>query len=244
MKRQGVLILTIVVLVLSALACTIGGGAVRGSGEVVEEEREVSGITGVTFETVGNLYIEEGEEESLRIEAEDNLIPHFQTQVDDGILTIGADPDTVLGPTAPVNFYLTVQELNTLELIGSGDIEVPSLGAEMLTISVSGSGDINVADLNADVLEVRIPGSGDLRVSDGSVNEQSITIDGSGRYQARDLQSVEADVSIGGSGSVTIRVQNNLEVSISGSGSVRYAGSPTLDRVTVSGSGSIEQIEQ
>lgn len=244
MKRQGVLILTIVALVISALACTIGGGAVRGSGEVVEEEREVSGITGVTLATVGNLYVEEGDEETLRIEAEDNLIPHFETDVEDGMLTISTESDVILGPTAPVNFHLTVLELDTVALSGSGDIEVPSLNAEMLIVSVIGSGDINISDLNTDVLEVRIPGSGDLRVSDGSVSEQLITIAGSGRYQARDLQSIEADVSISGSGSVTIRVRDSLEVSISGSGSVRYAGSPTLDRVTVSGSGSIEQIEQ
>ena len=34
--------------------------SVRGSGDVVEEPRDVRGFTGVSLETIGNLYIEQG----------------------------------------------------------------------------------------------------------------------------------------------------------------------------------------
>lgn len=242
MKRRGFIVL-VLVLAISTLACSVGGwNTVSGSGHVTEEEYEVSGVTAVTLTTIGNLYISVGDEEELRIEAEDNLLQYFEVEVDSGVLEIGAESGVNLQPTALVNFYLTVSELDTIVLAGSGDIEAPDLEAEQFSVTISGSGDVYMGALDADAIEVLISGSGDLHVSGGVVTEQIITISGSGKYEARDLASATAEVSITGSGSITIRVRDSLKVSISGSGSVRYAGNPTLDRVTVSGSGSIEQI--
>jgi hypothetical protein len=235
--------LLVVVLVIGTLACGVGGlGSTQGSGQVVEEEFEVSGFTGVRFETIGTLYIEIGEEEGLVVEAEDNLIEHFVVEVDGKVLKIGGESGVSLSPTTPINFYLTVKQLDTIVLAGSGDVEAPDLAAEKFTATVSGSGDIDMDGLVATTLDVVLSGSGDLEISDGRVDEQDISISGSGKYDARDLASAVADVNISGSGSATILVSDSLEVNIAGSGSVRYAGSPNLDKLTVSGSGTVEQI--
>jgi hypothetical protein len=188
------------------------------------------------------IYIEVGNEEKLVIEAQENLIPYFETTVTGEMLKIKARDGANLNPTAPVNFYLTVKELDTLVLTGSGNIEAPALRADKFSVELGGSGDIEVAGVTADALEVQISGSGTLRASGGRVGKQEVTISGSGKYEARGLQSNEADVTISGSGSMTINVRQNLEVNISGSGSVRYVGNPRLDKLTVSGTGTIEQI--
>jgi hypothetical protein len=245
MHKRGFIILAVAVLLASSLACVCPlsvpglGQGVRGSGDVVEETREVRGFTGVTLATIGNLYIEQGDEEGLRIEAEDNLIPYFEIDVDGGMLEIGTKPGVNLRPTVPVNFYLTVKGLDTIRLAGSGDIEALGLEAGDLEVTVSGSGDVSMPDLDADRLAVVIAGSGDLSAS-GQVDEQEITISGSGRVEARDLACAEAAVRITGSGSATVRVSDHLDVTISGSGSVRYIGSPAVE-ATVTGSGSVSQ---
>jgi hypothetical protein len=243
MKGRSFIILLALVVAVNGLACSIGGvGSVGGSGNVVEEEREVSNFTGVTLETVGNLYIELGDEDGLVIEAEDNLIEYFETEVDGKMLKIKTRGNANLSPTAPINFYLTMKELDTIVLAGSGDVEAPDVRGEKFVVSITGSGDIELGDLTVDTLEVSVDGSGDLHASGGTVQEQEITISGSGKYEARDLRSTNSAVSIPGSGSATIWVTGSLEVSIKGSGSVRYVGSPSLDKVTITGSGSIEQI--
>jgi hypothetical protein len=247
MQKRGliVLVLAVIVLIASSLACVCPlsvpglGQGVRGSGDVVEEMREVSGFTGVTLATIGNLYIEQGDEEGLRIEAEDNLLPYFEIEVDGGMLKIGTKPGVNLRPTVPVNFYLMVRGLDAILLAGSGEIEAPGLEAGDLEATVSGSGEVNMPDLEADKLTVVIAGSGDLSLS-GEVDEQEITISGSGEVKARDLACTEAVVRITGSGSATVRVSDHLDVTISGSGSVRYIGSPTVE-TTVTGSGSVRQ---
>lgn len=264
MKRRGLIALLALIVALSILGCVVdlpGIRTVRGSGQVAEEERQVSGVTGVELATFGDLTIERGEEEELRIEAEDNLLRYLETEVRNGTLKIGQRNNIRLISRKPVNFYLTVKELDTITLSGSGDIEAPDLEAERFSLTISGSGGIGMGDLDADTARVRISGSGDIMMEDlradtlevditgsgkldiggGEVEEQDITIGGSGDYEARGLESAEAEVRISGSGAVTTRVSDYLKVYISGSGDVRYIGDPTVDK-TATGSGKVRQI--
>jgi hypothetical protein len=254
------------ILALSILACQLGGIAigdgrtVRGSGNVVVETRAVSGITGVNLATLGNLTIEVSNTESFRIEAEDNLMEYFETDVRNGKLRIDT-PDIRLEATEPVNFYLTVKGLDTIEITSSGDIEAPDLEAERFSISIASSGDLQMGDLEADTLSVNISSSGDvtmgvlnantldvdinsngdLDIVGGEVETQKITISSSGNYRAQNLASDEADVRISSSGSATIWVQDNLKATLNSSGDVRYRGNPTVDAKTHS-SGDVRQI--
>jgi len=194
---------------------------IRGSGDVVEQTRAVSGITGVNLATLGHLTIEVGNTESLRIEAEDNLMEYLETEVRNGSLRIGTQEDVRLDPTKPVNYYLTVTGLDT--------------------IVISSSGDIEMGELEADVLEVDISSSGDLDIASGQVKAQNVTISSSGNYTAEDLVSTEAEVRLNSSGSATIWVLDFLKANLNSSGDLRYRGDPTVDATTNS-SGEVIQI--
>ncbi len=247
MKQHKGFVLIVSVMALSILACQVGGivpGAgkmIRGSGNVVEETRAVSGVTGVELATLGNLTIEVGDTESLRIEAEDNLMEHLETDVLSGKLRIGTQNDVNLDPKRSVNYYLTVKGLDKIVISSSGDIDAPDLEAAKFSITIASSGDLEMGALNADTLEVDISSSGNLDIAGGQVKTQNITINGSGKYTAQDLESDEAEVDINSSGSATIWVQDNLEANLSSSGDLRYRGNPTVDATTNS-SGKVTQI--
>jgi len=239
------IILALFVVVIAVAACgPVGRRVIDGSGDVVEETIEVDSFSGVNLATIGSLFISLGDEEELLVEAEENLIPQFQAEVEEGILIIDTESNVSLRPTAPVNFYLTVTEIDSASLTGSGNIDLPDIDVEQFSATISGSGNIEMGEISGTMLEIQIPGSGDLRIAGGSVEEQTVTISGSGIYEARSLMSEQADVSIAGSGSTTLHVTEELAVNITGSGTVRYRGTPSLDRMTISGSGSVEQIEQ
>ena len=247
MKKRVLMVLVMLAVALSTLGCWVGTvyiggfGTVRGSDKVVEEEREVSDFTGVELATLGNLIIELGDEEELRIEAEDNLLQYIEAEVHGGTLKIGHRQKVTLVPTESIYFYLTVKELDTISVSGAGNVKVPDLEVAEFSLNISGGGNVDMEDLNADVLEVKISGAGNLYIEGGEVEEQEITISGAGNYKARGLESAEADVRVPGLGSATIRVRDQLKVNISGAGSVKYVGSPIVEQ-EVSGVGSIEQI--
>jgi len=243
-------------------ACSIGDGrTVRGSGNVVEETREVSGITGVDLATLGHLTIEVGDMESLRIEAEDNLMAYLETEVRNGQLRIETRDNVNLRNTRPINYYLTVTGLGTIVISSSGDIQAPDLEAERFSINISSSGDLEMGDLeaetltvkisssgdvtmgvlNANTLEVDIGSSGNLTIAGGQVKTQNITISSSGNYTAQDLASEEAEVRLSSSGSATLWVHDHLRANLSSSGDLRYRGNPTVDATTDS-SGDVIQI--
>ena len=268
MGRRVWILVALAVLTLGTLGCGCCGvwtgfGAVRGSGQVVEEVREVSDFTGVELATAGNLTIEVGERESLRIEAPADLMEFIETDVRDDTLVIDTRPAVGLRlwPRRSVNYYLTVKELDEITLSSSGDVEAPDLQAGRFSVTASSSGRLDMGDLDADTLEVRITGSGgvrmgelqadrievdirssgDLEIAGGQVEEQDVTITSSGSYRARDLESAEAQVRLTSSGSATIRVREHLKADLTSSGSLRYVGSPTLDVRTTS-SGDVRQI--
>ncbi len=243
MSRK-VLGLIVVGILLTSLACAgpFGWRSVRGSGDVVEEEREIRrDFDTVLLVAVGNVYIEQGDDVELIVEAEDNLLAYIETEVRGNTLELGLRDNVSLRPRKSINFHLTVEDLSMVNIGGSGNIFIDGMRTDKFEIVIGGSGDVELDDLKADDLVVRIDGSGDGNVA-GRVDEQEIDLGGSGSYEADELKSERADVNIGGSGPVTVWVEDELDVDIHGSGSVRYKGSPDVES-SVSGSGKIEPLD-
>ena len=208
---------------------------------MASEEREVSGFTAVDLGTVGTVFIELGERDSLRIEAEDNFMQYIETEVRDGVLHLETRAGVNILPTQPLFYYLTVEELDGIIVSGLGNVEAPEINTGRFSVSITGGGNIDMEKLEGDQLEVDISGLGDLNIDDGAVGEQSITISGGGNYKADEMASDKAQVDISGLGSATLWATDQLTVDISGGGSVRYVGNPSVDQ-NVSGLGRVERI--
>jgi hypothetical protein len=241
MKKRLLVTMLVLVLMGNALACNLFGGSTKGSGQIIRGEIEVSGFSGVTLETDGNLFIEIGNTEELRIEVDDNLLPRYEVKVDSKMLTIGLKDDVQLQPTEEVNFYLTAEELDTIVLSGSGKIEVQSanLRVDQFSVDLSGSGDLTMAGLTADALDVDVSGLGNVEIASGYVEEQAVVLSGDGGYDAEGLQSGSASIEISGSGSATVWAVSDLSVKGSGTGQVEYTGKPQL---TTEGSVSVKPV--
>lgn len=234
--------------------------SVRGSGTVTSKDRPIENIDAVKLATIGTLHIKIGDTESLEIEAEDNLLDYIETDVYRGELVIDTR-NVSLRTRRPVNYYLTVKELNSIKISSSGDIEAPDLQADKFTIAISSSGHLNMGNLDAERVRVKISSSGDLsidelharsievgisssgniRIQGGEVEDQDISISSSGDYRARDLESREAEVRISSSGNAIIRVSDYLGAYLSSSGDVNYIGNPELDTKETS-SGDVRKV--
>ncbi len=232
-RGRSVLLLLAFIFILCAAslgACTVTvGDTVRGSGNVTSEDRPVSGITGVALTTIGDLTIEIGDGESLRIEAEDNLLQYFQTTVSGGVLTIETEPGVSINARKPVRYYLTVRTLESIRTSSSGNVSTPALETGNLTIEITSSGEVELAALEAASLGVRLSSSGNLRIDGGQVTVQEVKLSSSGDYEAGDLRSSSATVDLSSSGSATIWVTDSLEGNLSSSGNLEYYGSPSVD---------------
>lgn len=229
-------------LMLAMMACSFGGYNVNiqrtnGSGNMVTEQREVSGFDKVRLEGIGSMVIEQGDAESLTIEADDNILPLITTEVSSGKLIIGFKKGVFPQNIHTIRYRLVVKDLTELDLSGLGDIDLTGLTTDQLQINISGGGSVNVRDLSAQSLDADLSGLGSL-TSSGEVEEQRVTISGGGSFAGERLKSKTADVNISGLGSAELWVTDALDVNISGGGDVNYYGNPRVSQ-NVTGLGNV-----
>jgi hypothetical protein len=219
-------------ILLLAFVCLEAGA--EGAQEA-QSVREVAGFDSVSFDTIGELVITQGDREALEIIARARDLPRIMTEVHGGTLSIGWEgPGLGLGFRPPV-FRLTMKTIAGLEAHSSGRISAKSLRADSLWIQISSSGGISIDSLDADSLEVRISSSGSLRVA-GKVDRQNIILSSSGNYSGENLASRTAGVRVSSSGSATLRASEALDADITSSGDVRYYGAREVNgKVTSSG---------
>lgn len=242
-KRNIISIL--IILPLMAMACAslpaITINATRGSGKVISENRDVKDFQGVSLSGSGDLIITQGDSEALRIDAEDNIMPLIESDVRAGTLYLGLKPNVgSVITTVPVKYYLSVKNLNAIDLAGSGSVQTDNLKASSLTIISTGSGSVDIKVLTADTLKVTMSGSGSVSLA-GKVGQQSAELTGSGSYDASSLDTQQATAILTGSGGMTVWARNSLNITISGSGSVNYYGKPSLNQ-NLTGSGEINSL--
>ena len=82
MKQRSIW-LTLIVLIAASLACAVpfDASTVKGSGNVVTKERDVSGFDKVVVSGLGRVIVTQGDEESLTVETDDNLMQYIETLI-------------------------------------------------------------------------------------------------------------------------------------------------------------------
>ena len=235
-----VLVALIGVLAVAAASCKWTIGVVRGSGDIESEEREVSGFNEIQFTGIGNLIIEQGDKEALIVEADDNIIGLIETEVRGNKLHIGFKRGVNIVPTSRIKFYLTVEDLDRIDLSGLGDIDCDKFETDDIEFNLSGSGDIDF-EIAAESIETNVSGLGDINLS-GKVDFHRVQISGSGKYDAEELESKDCEVEISGLGSATVNASDDLDIEINGAGNVYYKGDPHISQ-HISGLGRIKSLD-
>jgi len=221
------------------------GGGTQGSGKIESETREVQDFLAVSINYPADVVIQQGKVESVKVEADDNLLPQLTTEVNDETLVIDNKEESWsrrVNPTERVKITITVKDLREIEFSSAGSLRLNGLKTDELSVNLNGAGEMILNDLDVNKLESRLSGAGNIKAN-GTADELELRISGVGSFEAPELQSMVASVRISGAGSATVRVEDDLTARVSGAGSVKYYGSPTLDE-DVSGAGSVSQVDE
>lgn len=164
MKR---LIFVVLAFFFASAACSVGFPRVpRGSGNIVTQSFDVAGFDQIQLDTVGVVYVEQGDSESLTIETDDNILPLLEVNVKDGKLILSAEDFATLDPTTTITFRVTVKDLSVITVNSSGDVVAESLSGEALVVHLNASGDVTLESVEVETFSVSCIGSGDVSVED------------------------------------------------------------------------------
>lgn len=226
--------------ILIVLLLTIGTLLLTGcaSGPYQSREEDVSGFDRIQIETFGEFLIEQGEDESLSIEAPRDYLRYVEVKVESGTLIIGTRRGYFGPPVRRATFTITVKDLEEISLSGAGAIKIYGLDTKDMYINLTGAGSIEIDDLQAENLGVNLSSAGAVIVA-GSVEKQEVNLSGVGSYEAGDLQTDETRIILSGAGSAILWVEEDLDVKISGVGSVAYYGDNPEVHQQITGLGSV-----
>lgn len=207
-------------LCLSLLGCRwMPMNAIQGSGVKAVETRTVGSFDSISIGGSQQLEIRAGEQFTLSVEGDDNIVPLIDTPVVGTTLDISSHQS--YSSSQPVVVRVTMPTVRGIKVHGSADVDFDGMTSDSLDVVVSGSGSIG--------------GKGIFR-------ELHVNVSGSGDVDARECTVTSADCVIAGSGHVQLPTLESLKVSVAGSGDVEYRGSPEIEQV-IAGSGSVRKVE-
>lgn len=213
--------------------------SIRGDGNVKKETRQVANFTSLSSHGSIDVKINYGTSNSIQIEADGNLLPYIETNVENGQLNIQTKKNVNLKSRSKMTVFVSMTKINGLQLSGSGNIlgNGNFTGDGKTEISLSGSGNINLSSGSFKNLDFSISGSGNINVKHGSAAEITASVSGSGNIDCSNISADDVDVKISGSGNARVTVNKSLTANIMGSGNVFYKGTATNISTKVAGSG-------
>lgn len=106
-----------IVISLTLSACVMDGwnNGISGNGNVVDETRDITGFSGVHVSSGIDVYLSEGEEFEVRVEADENLMDVILTELNGNILVVKTERYGIRHAKSK-KVHVTLPELEVLKI--------------------------------------------------------------------------------------------------------------------------------
>ena len=172
---------------------------------------------------------------------DDNLVGLLDIGVSDDTLRIGVESGTdVLDAT--MEAHVTVSSLDELQAAGASTVRLADpLAGDTLGVSISGSSRLAGA-VDIDEGTIDLSGSSIAEPS-GTARALEARVSGASQFDAPELTVADLTIELSGASLAKLDVTGTLSAGASGASTLRYAGSPVVERSDMSGSSSIEPVD-
>lgn len=203
---------------------------IEGSGNVVTKDVAIQPFDQLEASGVFNVVLTQGNKESLKIEAEDNLQPLFEIKNEGSKLMVVMKKDSHFNSKKKMTAYVVFKNLKSMDLKMVGNVSSEgNLNFGDLSLANKSVGSVDLA-LNAQKLDINNKSVGNLRLS-GKAENAIIRSNSVGAIKASDLLVQTMDIDNDGVGSAEVNAVKELKVKDSFLGKVRNAGSATAKRI-------------
>jgi hypothetical protein len=193
-------------------------GATQGSGKSATDARIVPAFTAIDTSGSGALVLKVGDVQSVKITADDNLMPLLTSEVKHGVLMLGVQGS--ISTKTKIRYEITAPRIERIENSGAVATEASGFKGGALAVSASGAGSVTLS---------------------GKVDSLKATLSGVGSLNADKLTADRVTVDLSGVGSAEIRAEKSLKADVSGVGSMTWRGGATDVSTNVSGIGSVKK---
>lgn len=225
----------------TASAVALGGwfgGGIEGNGVVKEEARKVGAFSGVSVGGGVTADVQVGAEQKVTVIADENLLPHIKTKVENGVLSLD---HSNLRPTKGIKLVVVTPTLDSVEASGGVRMKVAAAPSKKFNAEASGGSELEIRGLKTDALTVDFSGGVDAKLL-GSATHANIELSGGVELDAKELQIENARLDASGGVDAQLHVTQALAGDASGGVTVKVKGKPSLN-VDSSGASSVRTLE-
>jgi hypothetical protein len=204
----------------------------RSTGDFVKEDRNVSNFTKLDIGGAFKVYLSQGDQEKIVVEADKDEIKEIVTEVVGNTLKIYTDGKWS-SQYHEMTIWLTFRDLDQIDF--SGAVEVTGEGTinfKDINMDISGAAEITMA-MNADKFEAEFSGASDVDFS-GKIGSGYLELSGASEFNAQELEFTDLRIEVSGASEAKVWATGTLEIDASGASDIRYKGSP---KVTIDESG-------
>jgi hypothetical protein len=233
MKKTVLILLVTVFPALLFSSCLFLGSSVKGNGNVVKEERDITGFNGIKASRGVNVYVSQGDEEKVMVEADENLVDLIETEVDDSMLKVTIRRR--IRESTSCKVHVTVSGLKKVQAsAGSNIYSEHEIHAGNMELSASAGSNIKM-EITAQALDISASAGSNIFL-EGASREVKVQASAGSNVKAEELITEVCKAKAGSGANIYITVNEKLDGNASSGGNVFYSGNPRhLDTASSSG---------
>jgi hypothetical protein len=203
---------------------------IEGNGKTVTRDVTVSSFDILKAKGVYELKIAQGDKESVKIEADENLQQYFEVKNEGSQLTINMNLDgKSLKTEKSLKVYVTFKKLKEMDLKIVGNVNSEEqLSFDDLSLKNKSVGNVDL-DMNVKKLDLQNKSVGNLKLS-GKAQEAVVKHDGVGNLKAGSFVVQTMDIDNTGVGNAEVNAAKTLKVKDSFLGKVSNRGSAEMKK--------------
>ena len=214
---------------------------IKGNGYITTEQRSVSSFCNIKISGTLNVYLSQGDKESVEVEIDSNLKQYVLVTQNGETLVIDTKNRKDFKATK-CNVYITLKDIKKLDISNVGDVLTQTLSKDdKIKLNTSSVGSISL-ELNCHEIDVKLSGVGPVELH-GETSELVLQKSGLGKLKAKELHAKTVKVKNSGLGSMSIYASQELIIANSGLGSITYSGNANITTINSSGLGKISKEE-
>ena len=217
-------------------------GRVDGNGNVITEDRPVTSSFEKVKGSAGiDVYLTEGSEEKIVVEADENLMEYIETEIHNGKLTIGTTNGKSIGRSKAKKVFVTYTNLVSIASSSGADVVANNpVKNETITLDASSGSNLEVEVFAKEVF-VESSSGADIKVT-GKASKLVADASSGSDINAKDLKVLTCNAEASSGADITVNVKESLKASASSGGDVNYYGDPSVATARSGRSGSIHKM--
>ncbi|MEZ4794435.1 MAG: head GIN domain-containing protein [Flavobacteriaceae bacterium] len=239
MKTTKTTLILLLAMVATSCHFDINFGQENGNGNVVTEERPVGDFSAVHGSAGVDVYLTEGAENKVVVEADENLLDIITTSVEGNTLEISTEKS--IGRSKSKKVHVTYKKLESIEASSGADVIGNSVvKSETLSLKSSSGADLEV-EILAKELYAKTSSGADLRIS-GKANRLVADASSGSDLKARELEVISCKAEASSGADIAVSVKSEIEARASSGGDIQYFGNPSDVSVKDGVSGSVRKM--